>query len=61
MMQFFINKGLVGAGLITKFSLAYWLLSSVAIAALVATVVLVVILNRKHFRLVDEPQGMPAE
>lgn len=61
MMQFFINKGLVGAGLVAKFGLAYWLLSSVAIAALIATVVLVVILNRKHFRFVDEPQAVPAE
>lgn len=61
MMQFFINKGLVGAGLISKLGLAYWLLSSVAIAALLATVVLVMILNRKHFRIVDVPQGIPAE
>jgi hypothetical protein len=59
MMQFFINQGLVGAGLIAKFGFASWLLSSVPIAALIATVVLLAILNRKHFRFVDTPQVFP--
>lgn len=49
MLQFFINKGLVGAGLIAKFGLAYWTLSALAVAVQVLTVVLVVILHRKHF------------
>ena len=49
MMQFFINKGLVGAGLIAKFGAAYWSLSAIAVAAQIATVALVLILNRKHF------------
>ena len=49
MMQFFINKGLVSAGLIAKFGVAYWTLSAVAVAAQVLTVVLVIVLHRKHF------------
>jgi hypothetical protein len=49
MTQFFINKGLVGAGLIVKFGVAYWTLSAVAVAAQVLTVALVIVLNRKHF------------
>jgi hypothetical protein len=48
MLQFFINKGLVGAGLIVKFGAAYWMLSGLAVVAQLATVVLVLLLNRKH-------------
>jgi hypothetical protein len=61
MMQFFINKGLVGAGLIEKFDLAYWILSGVAVAAQLATVGLVLILNHKHFRAMPASQAIPAE
>jgi hypothetical protein len=61
MMQFFINKGLVGAGLIDKFDAAYWALSAVAVAAQLATVLLVLTLNRKHFRSVPPLPGVPAE
>jgi len=60
MMQFFINKGLVSAGLIAKFGVAYWTLSAVAIAAQVLTVALVVVLNRKHFSAPRAP-AVPAE
>ncbi len=49
MLQFWINKGLVEAGLIAKFGTAYWTLSAVAVAVQVATVALVIFLNRKHF------------
>lgn len=49
LMQFLINKGLVAAGVVAKFGVAYWALSAISVAALLATVVLVVILNRKHF------------
>jgi hypothetical protein len=59
MMQFWINKGLVGAGLIAKFGVAYWTLSAVAVAFQVAMLVLVVILHRKHFSAVTG-QGAPA-
>lgn len=49
MMQFLINKGLVAAGVVTKFSAAYWALSAISVAALLGTVVLVLMLNAKHF------------
>jgi hypothetical protein len=49
MMQFLINKGLVAAGVVTKFGAVYWALSAVSVAALLATVVLVLMLNAKHF------------
>lgn len=60
MMQFFINKGLVGAGLIAKFGVAYWTLSAVAVAAQVLTVGLVIVLNRKHFSA-PRMKAVPAE
>jgi len=44
-----IYKGLVGAGLIAKFCVAYWTLTSLAIAGQVAMIVLVFILNHCHF------------
>jgi hypothetical protein len=49
MMQFFINKGLVGAGLIAKFDTVYWALSGVSVAAQLAAVWVVLVLHRKHF------------
>jgi hypothetical protein len=49
MMQFWINKGLVGAGVIAKFGVVYWGLSAVAVAFQVAMIALVIVLHRKHF------------
>jgi len=49
MLHFFINKGLVGAGMIEKFGLAYWSFSGLAVALQIATIGLVVVLNRHHF------------
>lgn len=60
MWQFFLNKGLVGAGLVAKFGVAYWALSGVAVAAQIAKVVLVLMLNRKHFRAA-RVAAVPAE
>lgn len=50
MVQFWLNKGLVAAGLITKFSVAYWAVSGIAVALQVAMIALVWMLARKHFR-----------
>jgi len=50
MLQFWINKGLVGADVIAKFGVAYWSLSAVAVAVQVATIALALYLNRRHFR-----------
>jgi hypothetical protein len=49
MIQFWLNRGLVDAGLVTKFSISYWMISALAIAIQFATMWLVFILNRKHF------------
>ncbi|MBY4892879.1 hypothetical protein KUL25_08900 [Rhodobacteraceae bacterium N5(2021)] len=49
MLHFWINKGLVGAGLIAKFGVAYWGLTAVALASQVAMIVLVAVLYRRHF------------
>lgn len=48
-LQFWINKGLVGAGLVAKFGAAYWALSGLTLALQVAMIALVLILNAKHF------------
>ncbi|MGR3379024.1 TsoY family (seleno)protein [Salipiger abyssi] len=60
MLQFFINKGLVAAGLVDKFGLSYWLLTGVALAAQAVAIWLVLRLNRQHFA---RPQklAVPAE
>lgn len=60
LMQFFINKGLVGAGILAKFSLGYWAVSAVPVVFLLATVVLALMLNRKHFAAV-KATAVPAE
>lgn len=49
MLQFFINKGLVGAGLIDKFGTTYWALSAVSVSAQMVAVWIVLVLYRKHF------------
>jgi len=49
LMHFFVNKGLVGAGVIDKFGGAYWALVAVAIAAQVLMIGFMLYLNRRHF------------
>ena len=51
MLQFWIHKGLVANGILTKFSTGYWALTAVAIAFQIAMVVLVMHLNRRLFHL----------
>ena len=60
LMQFWINKALVGAGLIAKFGLVYWGLTAVLVAVQIAMVVLLLALNRHHFSL-PQAQAVPAE
>jgi len=60
MTHFWINKGLVGAGLIAKFGTAYWALTAVAIGFQVAMVLLVLYLNRRHFRRPTLARHVPA-
>ena len=60
LLQFWINKALVGAGLVTKFGFAYWSLTAVLVVVQIAMVVLVVSLNRRHFGA-PQAQAVPAE
>ncbi|MEE9319676.1 MAG: hypothetical protein V3U76_04450 [Granulosicoccus sp.] len=49
MLHFFVNAGLVATGLLTKFSVAYWVAMSPAIALQLLTIMLVFYLQRLHF------------
>lgn len=60
LMHFWINKGLVAAGLVVKFGVAYWGLTAIALAAQMAMVLLVVRLGRQHFGQ-RAPAAVPAE
>ncbi|NEX45961.1 TsoY family (seleno)protein [Pseudotabrizicola algicola] len=60
LMQFWINKALVGAGLLAKFGAAYWALSAVVLAVQLAMILLVLALNRRHFGLPREALAVPA-
>ncbi len=62
MIQFFVNKGLVEAGVIAKFATAYWVLTAIAMLAQLAMLLLVWRLNRQHFRAAPAPAALqPAE
>jgi len=54
-LQFYVNKGLVGMGLVGKYSAAYWALSTPALLLQVATILLLVMLNLKHFQRSQTP------
>lgn len=63
MLHFFINKGLVSAGIIEKFGTIYWIESAVAVGFQLAMVWLVFRLNGQHFGRVKDAgaQAVPAE
>lgn len=61
LMHFFVNKGLVEAGLLAKFGLGYWLLTAIALAAQAAMIWLVLHLNRRHFGAPRALAPLPAE
>ncbi|MGB0959242.1 MAG: TsoY family (seleno)protein [Halocynthiibacter sp.] len=61
MSMFWINKGLVGAGIIAKFGTAYFVLSIIPIALQIAMVALVFHLNRRHFKGTASGNAVPAE
>ena len=60
MMHFFINKGLMAAGIITKFGIAYWSFTAFALIAQVLMIALVFHLNRQHFSAHDTEGGLVA-
>ncbi|MFN2305970.1 MAG: hypothetical protein ABR504_03255, partial [Paracoccaceae bacterium] len=61
MLHFWINKGLVEAGLIDRFGIGYWSLTSLALAAQVAMIALVLVLNHRHFGKREAVSLAPAE
>jgi hypothetical protein len=46
---FFINKGLVGVGIVDKYSAVYWIMTAAVIALQLTTAGLLLKLNAKHF------------
>ncbi len=61
MIHFWLNNGLVAAGLVAKFGPAFWAITAVALAAQAAMVWLVLHLNRRHFGAPRSPAAVPAE
>jgi hypothetical protein len=61
MIQFWLNKGLVGAGIVAQFSATYWAITAVALALQAATIWLVWHLNRRHFGRTAPAAAIPAE
>ncbi|MDA7425113.1 TsoY family (seleno)protein [Thalassococcus lentus] len=61
MLHFFINKGLVAAGLIAKFGVVFWGLTALAIVAQIVAIALVLRLGRQHFRAKPLESIVPAE
>lgn len=59
MLHFFVNKGLVAAGVIEKFGVAYWSITALAILSQLLMIVLVLRLNRQHFSP-SSPDAEPA-
>ncbi len=47
--QFFLNAGMVKAGVVDKFSLIYWVITLIAIALQFTMIALVLRLNKQHF------------
>ncbi|PRY21160.1 hypothetical protein CLV78_11033 [Aliiruegeria haliotis] len=61
MLQFWLNKGLVAAGVVDKFSVAFWVVSAIAVVAQFLMIALVFRLNRQHFGKGNQPLAVPAE
>lgn len=58
--HFWINKGLAASGIIEKFGTAYWSLTAIAIASQFAMIVLLVVLNKRHFSAPSNPVRLAA-
>lgn len=62
MIHFFLNKGLVGIQVVDKYSLAYWIISGIALASQFAMIWLLLKLNTQHFGiLARKAHAVPAE
>lgn len=60
LLQFFVNKGLVSAGVIEKFGTSYWIITVIAVGFQIAMVALVFRLNGQHFSR-NTADAVPAE
>ena len=61
MIHFFVNKGLVDAGVIAKFGTVYWGVTALALLSQALMVWLVFRLNRQHFGKPVAMAAVPAE
>ena len=61
LLQFFVNKGLVAAGVIVKFGVAYWGVSAIALISQALMVLLILTLNKQHFGANPAGQAIAAE
>ena len=61
LLHFFVNKGLVAAGVVTKFGIAYWGVTAIALASQILMIALVLRLNRQHFGASAKGSAVPAE
>lgn len=61
MLHFFVNKGLVAAEVIDKYSVAYWVITGIALFAQALMIWLVLRLNRQHFGKAAPVIAAPAE
>ncbi len=61
MIHFWLNQGLVAAGLVEKFGPVFWAITAVALTAQAAMIWLVLHLNRRHFGAPRPAAAVPAE
>ena len=61
MLHFWLNRGLVEAGLVAEFGAVYWAISAVALGFQAAMIWLVLHLNRRHFSTPKPAAAVPAE
>ena len=58
MLQFFINKGLAQAGVVDKYTAAYWVLTAMALISQAIAIGLIFRLNRQHFASPRAPAAL---
>ncbi len=61
LLHFFVNNGLVEAGLIAQFGLLFWAVTALALVSQAAMIWLVLRLNRRHFGAPRPTDAVPAE
>jgi hypothetical protein len=61
MVHFYVNKGLVGVGLVEPFGIGFWIVTLIALGLQFVTIWLVITLNRLHFGREAEGRVAAAE